>query len=299
MADQSSKIRKRPRWGRRLVWGLVALLLVVGLSNYLTQGKLVGRASKRVALLRIQGPILTAGKLVHQIERYGKDSSVRSLVVLVNSPGGGVAASQEIYHALLRFRERDKAVVTSMEGVAASGGYYVALASNKIFANAGTITGSIGVILQVGNVEGLLKKVGLKFEVIKSGKHKDIGSPLRPMTPEDRAVVRQLIEDAYNQFVRAVSEGRDIPVERVRTIADGRIFSGERAKRLGLVDEVGTLNDAIREAGRLGGIPGYPVVFEERPLKDWIDRLLGSFWPAGWMADRLSGVGGLQYLWVY
>ncbi|MFQ5913325.1 MAG: signal peptide peptidase SppA [Nitrospinota bacterium] len=290
---------KRRRWGRRWVWGLVALLLAVGLLDYLIAGRMIGGLSQRVALLRVEGPILGAEKTVRRIERYGEDPSIRALVILVNSPGGGVAASQEIYHALLRFREKGKAIVTSMESVAASGGYYVALASDKIFANAGTITGSIGVVLQVGNVEGLLKKVGLKFEVVKSGLHKDIGSPLRPMSPEDRAIFQALVRDAYEQFVRVVAQGRSMPLEEVRKLADGRVFSGERAKAMGLIDQVGTLHDAIGEAGRLAGIAGRPKLYEERRFRGWIERILRGLWPGSWMGERIPVAGGLQYLWTY
>lgn len=291
--------RKRRRWGRRAIWGLVALLLAIGLLGYLGEEKVGGRSSKRVALLRVEGPVLTGESAVRQIERYGEDPSIPAVVVLVNSPGGGVAASQEIYHALLRLRRQGKVVVTSMESVAASGGYYVALASNKIFANAGTVTGSIGVVFQVGNMEGLLKKVGLRFEVVKSGAHKDLGSPLRGLTPEDREILQRVIDDAYDQFVRAVAAGRNLPVEQVRKLADGSVFSGERAQRLGLVDEIGTLSDAVREAARLAGIPGKPKIYEERPLRGWVERLIRSVWPAGWMARSLADVGGLQYLWTY
>ncbi len=298
MAAQFSR-KKRRRRGRTLIWAGIVLLLALGLANFLGGGKTGGRSSKNVALVRIEGPILTGGRVVRLIERYGEDPGIRALVVQVNSPGGGVAASQEIYHALLRFRERGKVVLTSMEGVGASGGYYVALASDKIYANAGTITGSIGVILQVGNIEGLLKKVGLKVVVVKSGVHKDVGSPLRPMTAKDRAILQQVIDDAYEQFVRAVSVGRKMSVEKVRKIADGRIFTGERAKKLGLIDEIGTLEDSIREAGRMAGIQGRPRVIEERRLRGWIERLLKSAWPAGWVTDRLPAMRGLQYFWTY
>ncbi len=292
--------RWKKRRGRTVIWTGVLLLLAAGLTMFLA-GEFTGvRSAKKVALIRIEGPILTGGRVVRLIEQYGEDPAILALVVQVNSPGGGVAASQEIYHALLRFRKRGKVVLTSMEGVGASGGYYVALASEKIYANAGTITGSIGVILQVGNIEGLLKKVGLKIEVMKSGVLKDVGSPLRPMSAGDRAILQQVIDDAYKQFVRAVSVGRKMPVEAVRKIADGRIFTGERAKGLGLIDEIGTLEDAIREAGRMAGIKGRPRVHEERRrLRGWIERLLRSIRPAGWVSDALPVARGLQYIWTY
>lgn len=298
--EAPARRKKRRRGGRTVIWTGVLLLLAVGLTMFLFGENTGSRSAKKVALIRIEGPILTGGRVVRLIERYGEDPAIRALVVQVNSPGGGVAASQEIYHALLRFRERGKVVLTSMEGVGASGGYYVALASDKIYANAGTITGSIGVILQVGNIEGLLKKVGLKIEVVKSGVHKDVGSPLRPMSAGDRAILKQVIDDAYTQFVRAVSVGRKMPMEAVRKIADGRIFTGERAKGLGLIDEIGTLEDAIREAGRMAGIRGRPRVHEERRrLRGWIERLLRSIRPAGWVSDALPVARGLQYIWTY
>ncbi len=292
--------KKRPRrWGRRMVWILVLLLLGAGLLNYIGGNAANLRKKDKVALIRIEGPILSGKNIVRLIEKYQENPSIRALVVQVNSPGGGVAASQEIYHALLRFRESGKSVLSSMESVAASGGYYVALASDKIFANAGTITGSIGVILQVGNVEGLLKKVGLKVEVVKSGEYKDVGSPLRPLSEKDREILEQVIDDAYEQFVQVVATGRKLPISRVKEIADGRIFSGERAKRLGLVDEIGTLSDSIREAGKMAGIPGRPQIQEERPLKGWIERLIRGMWPSAWMSEQLPVRRGLQYLWTY
>ena len=292
--------KKRPRrWGRRAVWLLVLLLLGTGLLNYIGGNAASLRKRDKIALIRIMGPILSGKNIVRLIEKYQENPSIRALVVQVNSPGGGVAASQEIYHALLRFRESGKSVLTSMESVAASGGYYVALASDKIFANAGTITGSIGVILQVGNVEGLLKKVGLKVEVVKSGEYKDVGSPLRPLSEKDREILEQVINDAYEQFVQVVATGRKLPISRVKEIADGRIFSGERAKRLGLVDEIGTLSDSIREAGKMVGISGRPQIQEEQPLKGWIERLIRGMWPSAWMSERLSTRRGLQYLWTY
>lgn len=287
------------RWGRKIVWVLVLLLLGLGLLGYVGGDVTTFRREGGVALIRINGPIVHGKGFVRLIEKYQEDASIKALVVQVNSPGGGVAASQEIYHALLRFKESGKWVLASMEGVAASGGYYVALASNKIFANAGTITGSIGVILQVSNVEGLLKKVGLKVEVVKSGEYKDVGSTLRPLTDKDRKVLEKVINDAYEQFVSAVAKDRKLSMARVKEIADGRIFSGQHAKQLGLVDEIGTLSDSIREAGKLSGITGRPRVQEEPQFRSWIERIFHGIWPSGWMPEQLHASRGLQYLWVY
>lgn len=287
------------RWGRKVTWILVALLLGLGLLGYFGNDVTTFRKEGKVALIRIDGPILHGKGYVRLIEKYQADDSIKALVVQVNSPGGGVAASQEIYHALLRFRGSGKWVLASMEGVAASGGYYVALASNKIFANAGTITGSIGVILQISNMEGLLKKVGLEVEVVKSGEYKDVGSKLRPLTDRDREVLEKVINDAYEQFVSVVAKDRKLSIARVKEIADGRIFSGQHAKQLGLVDEIGTLSDSIREAGKLSGIIGRPRVQEDQPFRSWIERIIRGIWPSGWMPEQIRTNRGLQYLWVY
>lgn len=274
-------------------------LLLLGVLNY-WGGVGVRKAESRLALLTLDGLILSSRSYVEKIERYREDKTIRGLVVRVDSPGGGVAPSQEIHQALRRFREEGKVVVTSMGSVAASGGLYVSLSSNKIYANPGTITGSIGVVLEVGNIEDLLKKVGLRVEVVKSGAHKDLGSPVRPLSPEDRAILQRVIDDAYEQFVRVVAEGRNLPLERVKDFADGRIFTGERARGLGLVDEIGSLEDAIREAGRLAGIVGKPEVLEERPLGGWLGWLLEGSSPMRALGLPLAEVGArLQYRWMY
>jgi protease-4 len=207
----------------------------------------------KIAVVDIKGVITSSRGIVEQIERLKENNDVKAIILRINSPGGGVGPSQEIY------REKKK-IIASMESVAASGGYYVACASDVIVANPGTITGSIGVVMEFSNVEDLLKKIGLRSYVIKSGKHKDIGSPLRNMTSEEKAILQGVIDSVHDQFVRAVAEGRDMEERRVRQIADGRIFSGEQAKDLGLVDRLGSLQDAIEIAAEMIGIEGKPVV---------------------------------------
>jgi protease-4 len=177
----------------------------------------------------------------------------------INSPGGGVGPSQEIHREVLKARERKK-VIASIGSVGASGGYYVACASDLIIVNPGTITGSIGVVMEFSNVEELLKKIGLRSYVIKSGRHKDIGSPLREMTSEEKSILQGVIDSVHSQFIRAVAEGRNMEERKVREIADGRIFSGEQAKELGLVDRLGGLQDAIEIAAEMVGIKGKPTV---------------------------------------
>jgi len=211
------------------------------------------------------------------------------VVVRIQSPGGVVGPTQEIYDAIRQLRERGKPVVASMGSVAASGGYYLAAASTRIVANPGTLTGSIGVIMQLAEIEGLLRKVGVRYEVIKAGRFKDSGSFARPMTPEERAVLQAILDDMHDQFVTAIADGRRLAKERVRALADGRVYSGRMAKELGLVDALGGLDEAIRLAGELGGIPGKPRVVRPRRawrLLDLVD-LVGGETAGGWL--RASG----------
>ncbi|MFB0507278.1 MAG: signal peptide peptidase SppA [Thermodesulfobacteriota bacterium] len=213
----------------------------------------------KIAVVDVKGVITSSRGIVEEIERLKEDDDVKAIILRINSPGGGVGPSQEIYREVLRAKEKKK-IIASMESVAASGGYYVACASDAIVANPGTITGSIGVVMEFSNVEDLLKKIGLRSYVIKSGKHKDIGSPLREMTPEEKTILQGVIDSVHSQFVRAVAEGRNMEESKVRQIADGRIFSGEQAKELGLVDRLGSLQDAIEIAAEMIGMKGKPVV---------------------------------------
>lgn len=218
---------------------------------------------KSVAIVEVRGVIDVADGIVRSLARCRDNSSVKAVVLRVDSPGGGVAASQEIWQAVRRVREK-KPVVCSMAEVAASGGYYVACACDSIVANPGSLTGSIGVIMEFPVAEELLRKVGLRFEVLKAGENKDIGSPFRQMRPAERAMLQEMIDDIHQQFIDAVAEGRGIPADSVRLFADGRVFSGKQALALRLVDTLGTLDDAIDLAGRMGGISGKPRVTRER-----------------------------------
>ncbi len=213
----------------------------------------------KVAVLPVTGLIADSDATIDQLKKFAKDSSVKAIVIRINSPGGGVGPSQEIYEEVRKLRGK-KPVVSSMGAVAASGGYYIACGSQKIYANPGTITGSIGVIMQFVNVKELIEKIGIKGVVVKSGALKDAGSPLRDMTPEDRQYLQGVIDNVHSQFVHAVAEGRKLDEEAVRRIADGRVFSGEQAKVLGLVDVLGNQEDAVAEAARMAKIEGEPRV---------------------------------------
>lgn len=218
-----------------------------------------------VGVILVQGPIEDSAPFITQLKELRDDSSVKAIVLRIDSPGGVVGPSQEMYEEVKKCTKQ-KPLVVSMGSVAASGGYYIAAPAQVIYANPGTITGSIGVILQLTNVEGLLNKIGLKPTVLKSGKFKDSGSPVRALTPEDRAVLQAVVDSMHSQFIKAVAEGRKLPLATVKKFADGRIFSGEQAKSLKLVDRLGTMEDAIEEAARLGGISGKPSV--RYPEKD-------------------------------
>jgi len=216
--------------------------------------------------------------------------NVKAVVLRVDSPGGVVGPSQEIYQEVKRLAAKKK-VVVSMGSLAASGGYYIAAPATLIYANPGTITASIGVLIKFSNIEGLLDKVGIKSSTIKTGAFKDAGSPDRPLSPEDRAMFQAVIDSTHEQFVRAVAEGRKLPVEEVRRIADGRVLSGEQAKAVKLVDKLGNLQDALDEAGRLAGISGEPVVILPPKKKvNYLDLLAEG--AEGKFSGVLNKVGG-------
>lgn len=201
-----------------------------------------------------------AVRLIRAI-RQAEEDDVKAILVRVNSPGGTAAASQMVYNELMRVRRAGKIkVVTTMGDMAASGGYYVAAASDHIVANPATTTGSIGVILHVQNVQKLFDKLGVGTTTIKSGAHKDILSPFRPMAPDERTLLQGLVDDTYRQFLEAIVAGRKMPMERLRPLADGRVFTGEQAFKVGLVDSLGNYEDAILKAGSLAGIKGKPRV---------------------------------------
>jgi len=228
----------------------------------------------KVALVRVEGPIIEAKSIIDELDGYKKDNSIKAIVLRVNSPGGGVVPSQEIYDEVKRLAAKKK-VVVSMGSLAASGGYYISAPATKIVANPGTLTGSIGVIMEVPNVKVLMDKIGVKTEVIKSGKHKDIASPFRGIGKEDRAILQGVMDDVHEQFISAVSEGRKMSIDKVREIADGRIFSGSQAIKAGLVDELGDLDDAIKTAARIAGIKGEPEVITKKEKNHILDLLSG------------------------
>jgi protease-4 len=266
MADQTTGFERSPKRRplRILLWMLAAALGALFLMNIFFPD-LDWSTEDRIALIRVEGVILDAQTTVGDLKRFGDNPSIKAIVLRIDSPGGGVVPSQEIHDAVQRVRTKsNKAVIASMGSVAASGGYYIAAATDRIVANPGTLTGSIGVIMETANVEGLLQKIGVEGVVIKSGKYKDVGSPLRKMTDEERGLMQKVMDDVHKQFIEAVASGRSLELTDVQALADGRIFTGRQAKDARLVDELGDLEDAIQLAADVAGIEGEPKVIEPK-----------------------------------
>jgi len=285
---------------RTILWVFVAFVLGFALpacscagAGLLTLGALSRMAGEpvatgigvgdAVAVLQLDGAIsssseeyfgtqgITPGRVAELLDQ-ASDPAIKAIVVRVNSPGGSAVASDEIYHALLDF---DRPVVMWMDEIAASGGYYIACGGDHVFAHPDTLTGSIGVISQFVNVEELLDEIGVDVVVIASGPRKDLGSMFREMTEEEQALWREITDEIYGSFVEVVAEARDLPVEQVRELADGRVYTSRQALELGLVDDVGMLEDAIAKAAELGGIEGEPRVIELRPTPSLRDLFYG------------------------
>ncbi len=282
---------------RRLLWlvGIGALVMVGAIVLVAIGGPdLAARLAlgNTVGILEIRGIIQDSTDAVATLDRFRKADSTVAVVVRIESPGGAVAPSQEIYDAVWRVRER-KPVVASIGNVAASGGYYIASAASRIFSAPGSITGSIGAIMNIPFYGTAAEKVGVSEEVVKSGRFKDTGDPLRPMTADERALLQGMVDDVLSQFVDAIARGRNMDVARVRALADGRIYSGAQARTLGLVDELGGLSEATRAAWEQAGQSGDPQVsyVRTRPRVWWMD-LLGQM-----VSPEPRGVsGGLLYL---
>jgi protease-4 len=296
-------MRKHP-----VIFGML-LLIALGVVFYIffyKAGTYSGKTksfslNNQIGVVSIHGIISDSMEITEQIEEFSRNDSIVAVVLRIDSPGGGVAASQEIYNAVVDLKKKKK-VIASMGSVAASGGLLIACGADKIVANPGTITGSISAIMQFANIEELLKKVGLKSSVVKSGKYKDIGSPLREMIPEERKIIQDLVDDIYNQFVDVIVRDRKLPREQVMQIADGRIFSGRQAREYGLVDSLGDMGSAARLACQLAGKEGkYDLVFPRKKRSSVFDYIFES--AANQLSqslkekmNSLNGAGYLYYL---
>jgi protease-4 len=236
---------------------VLVLLVFLGLISFTMAwwGKGALRAKEGVGVVEVKGLITESRPTLEKLHHFQEDQQIKAIVLRVNSPGGAVSPSQEIMREVEKVRQHKK-VVASLGTLAASGGYYVACSSDLIMASPGTATGSIGVILKLANVQELVKKLGVEIYSLKAGALKDLGNPFRPLTDKDRTVLQQLLDNLHQQFIKDVARNRKIPLEKMKELGDGRIFTGEEAKQLGLVDEMGNFEDAVQKAGKLAGIKG-------------------------------------------
>jgi protease IV len=252
---------------------LIFFTIIIFSSGLFSSGEPVG---DKLALIDIPGAIIGSNDVINDIKKYNEDRSVKAIVLRIDSPGGVVAPTQEIYRELTKI---DKKIIVSMGATAASGGYYIACAADRIFANPGTLTGSIGVIMNFPKLEGLTKKIGIDREIIKSGEFKDSGSPYRNLTPDEKQLFQGMVDDVYNQFLDAVYEGRkhtNLTREQIKSIADGRVMSGRQALQCKLVDELGGLEDAVNYAAKISGIKGKPKIIRNRPRTTMFERIIGT-----------------------
>lgn len=277
--------------------GMVFFFLVYVLGST-TEDKHSFALNNKVGVVKVEGFIGDTRDVVDQLNQFGKDDGIKAVILRIDSPGGGVASSQEIYEAVIDLKKKKK-VVASMGSVAASGGYMVACAADKIVANPGTITGSISAVMHFANAEELLKKLGLKTSVVKSGKFKDIGSPVREMTAEEKALIQELVDDIYDQFLDMVARDRNIPKEKLRKIADGRVFTGRQAQKLGLVDYLGDMGYASTLAGEMSGIKGKPeIVYPKKKGSKFWDYVFREMFVAldEQMRGKVEQLQGILYL---
>jgi protease IV len=254
----------------------ISLIVLAGIKLSTQNDIDVSEAEEKVGVIDVKGLISDPQETLQDIRRYREDKSIKAIVLRIDSPGGGVGPSQEISREIQRTLQ-DKKVVASLGAVAASGGYYIASAASGIVANPGTITGSIGVIMGFTDIQELLQKIGVSPVVVKSGQYKDIGSPVRTMTDAERTLLQTFSDQVHRQFISAIAEGRHLEYEKVASVADGRILSGETALELGLVDRLGNLEDAISWAGQMGGIAGkVSAVYAKDRKHTFIKRLAES-----------------------
>jgi protease-4 len=280
-----------------LCLAFVLFFFAVFFYAYFTGGEggvLTFLGGEGVGVLELEGAIDDARDAVQELKRFGASDGIKAIVVRIETPGGSVAPTQEIYEEIEKLKKK-KPVFASLGGMATSGGYYIASACHQIVANPGTLTGSIGVIMELGNVEELMRKVGIQSYSIKSGAHKDIGSPLRPLSAGGKEILQSVVDSVHDQFVRAVAKGRSLPENKVREVADGRVYSGEQAKSLGLVDVLGNMEDAIDLVAKRAGIKGEPqVVLARRAPEFWWQKFLFGFVEE---AMKKGTVRGLRYEW--
>ena len=286
--------KKKSPLAKRLLFLALILLALVGISSITSEWVQQG-TKNRIGIVDITGLITDSQYITNQVKKFRQDKRIRGIILRIDSPGGAVGPSQEIYDEVLKTRESGKTIYASMGALAASGGYYIASAAEKIFANPGTLTGSIGVIMAFSNAKGLMEKIGLQPEIVKAGEYKDIGSPARAMTQKERTLLQSVVTDVHQQFIEAVASGRDISVAEVTKIADGRILTGRQAYSLNLVDQIGGLQVSIDQLAHKVGIIGSPKIIKETPRVGFLDWVLKS--TVNQSLINRSSIPSLQYTW--
>lgn len=275
----------------RWFWGILISLLILAIIfsgiSFLFMAKIVsdndryyettGKGNGKIAVVDLDFTIYSSEPIVRQFKKFGEDKSIKAIVLKVNTPGGGVAASQEMYEAIKKVRDSGKPVIVSISSLGASGGYYASCGASIIVADPGSLVGSIGVIMNLMNFKELAQKLGINQNIIKSGELKDAGNPFRELNEADREYFQEIVNDSYQQFLEVVSVSRKIEKEKLKEYANGRVFTGRQAKEIGLVDSLGTFEDAVRIAGRMGGIEGEPVIVRERERRNLIERILDTY----------------------
>ncbi len=245
-----------------IVFSILLVILIVSFIGLLSGG----RKGEKIGVVELDGVITDSRQVMKEIVRHKEDDAIRAVILRINSPGGSVAPTQEIYREIQKLKEKKK-VFTSMGSVCASGGYYIASVTDKVYANPSTITGSIGVIMEQMVIEDLLKKIGIQSNTLKAGDLKDAGSVFRKMTDAERRYFNAFMKEIHDQFIADVAAGRNMPVDAVARLSDGRIYTGSHAKRVNLVDAIGNFYDAVDDLGKTAGIKGKPtLVYSEKPF---------------------------------
>lgn len=275
----------------RWFWGIFISLLTIAVIflgiSFLYLAKITskgdryyeqtGSGSGKVAVVNLDFTILSSESIVRQFTKFGEDKSIKAIILKVNTPGGGVAASQEMYEIIKRTRDKGKPVIVSISSLGASGGYYAACGGSIIVADPGSLVGSIGVIMNLMNFKDLAEKIGISENIIKSGELKDAGNPFREMNEKDKEYFQDIVNDSYDQFLDVVSKERKMDKEKLKEYANGRVFTGRQAKDIGLIDSLGTFEDAVIIAGRMAGIEGEPSLVREKERSSLAERILDGF----------------------
>lgn len=289
---QNNQTQSNNSGSGRLFWGIFISLFIVAIIfaglSFLYLAKLTstsgdryyetsGSGNGKIAVVDLDFTIISSGSIVRQFKEYGEDKSIKAIILRVNTPGGGVAASQEMYEIIKSTRDAGKPVIVSISSLGASGGYYAACGGSIIIADGGSLVGSIGVIINLTNFKDLAEKIGISQTIIKSGELKDAGNPLREINEKDKEYFQEIVDDSFDQFLEVVSSSRKMDIETLKKYATGRVFTGRQAKEIGLIDSIGTYQDAIRIAGNMAGIEGEPVLVKEKVRLSFVERMIEGF----------------------